>query len=121
MLGYVITTPIVEERFTEFYILGIEGKAENYPQQLCLGEEGKVIVGIVNHQHKETQYRLEVMMGGEKLYELPPIRLKPGGKWEEMVGFTPSQIGDNQKVEFLLYKGKGQPFEVRYLWVDVKA
>ena len=120
-LGYVMSKPTVGQAFTEFYILGMEGKAENYPQQLCLGEEGKVIVGIVNHEHEETDYRLEVMVDGDKLGELPPIRLKPEEEWEGVVGFTLQKVGDSQKVEFLLYKGAGQLCEVRYLWVDVRA
>jgi len=37
-LGYVIAKPKVGERFTEFYILGPNGKAEGYPTKLvyCL-------------------------------------------------------------------------------------
>ena len=33
-LAYVIASPKVGERFTEFYILGLEGKAEGYPKKL---------------------------------------------------------------------------------------
>lgn len=42
-LAYVIITPKAGERFTEFYILGLEGKADNYPDELTVGEEGRVI------------------------------------------------------------------------------
>jgi len=43
-------TESLQEPFTEFYILGPEGKADNYPTDYVLGENGTVIVGIVNHE-----------------------------------------------------------------------
>lgn len=46
---YVVAMPKVGEQFTEFYILGTDGKAEGYPRELEEGEKGEVIVGVVNH------------------------------------------------------------------------
>jgi uncharacterized membrane protein len=38
------------------------------------------------------------------------------------VGFTPHKAGDNQKLEFVLYKqGEDKPYRSLYLWVDVKG
>ena len=58
-LGYVIATPKVGETFTEFYILGQEGKAADYPKELNTGQEGRVIVGVVNHEGRmlATEWR----------------------------------------------------------------
>lgn len=120
-LGYVMAKPVIGQPFTEFYILGIDGKAESYPQELTPGEEGKVIVGIVNHEHEEMYYRLEVIADGNKLYQLPPIQLMPEENWEEVIGFAIQEIGNRQKVEFLLYKGSEPVSEIRYLWVNVRA
>lgn len=60
MLGYIIATPQAGERFTEFYILGLEGRAERYPTQLMVGEEGKVRVGIIDREHETASYWVEV-------------------------------------------------------------
>jgi len=103
-LGYVIANPKQGEKFTEFYILGPEGKAENYPQQVMVGEEAKVILGIVNHEHQPLSYRVEIKINGVKNKEIGTGILAHEEKWEQVVGFTPEEVGVKQKVEFWLYK-----------------
>jgi uncharacterized membrane protein len=52
---------------------------------------------------------------------LGPLLLADKEKGEEEVSFAPQGAGDNQKVEFLLYKnGEGEPYETLRLFVDVK-
>ncbi len=120
-LGYVIAKPKVGERFTELYILGVGGKAEDYPQELTIGEEGKVIVGIINREHERVSYHVEVMIDNVKNNEVGPIELEHDEKWEGIVVFTPSEPGEDQKVEFLLYKNGGAEPSVEslHLWIDV--
>ena len=121
MLGYAIASPKVGERFTEFYIEGLEGKAINYPKEMVLGEEGKVIVGIINREHETVTYRVEVAIDGVRNNEVGPMALNHDGEWEETVGFTPGRAGDNQKVEFLLYKqGQNEVYHRLQLWVDIR-
>jgi uncharacterized membrane protein len=121
-LGYVITLPRVGEAFTEFYILGQEGKAADYPKELKLGDESKVIVGIINHEGKEVDYRVELVMGSKKITEIGPVVLVDGQKWEGELGFVPVLTGERQKAEFLLYKdGEVKPYlEPLHLWVNVR-
>ena len=59
-LGYAIATPKVGEKFTEFYVLGLEDKVGDYPEELKVGEGGEVIVGIINQEHETLKYRVEV-------------------------------------------------------------
>ena len=121
MLGYAIASPKVGEGFTEFYIEGLEGKAADYPKELVMGEEEKVIVGIINREHETVTYRVEVAIDGVKNSEVGPVALDHDGEWEEIVGFTPGRAGDNQKVEFLLYKqGQNEVYQRLHLWVDVR-
>ena len=120
-LGYAIASPKVGERFTEFYIEGLEGKAADYPEELVMGEEGEVIVGIINREHETVTYRVEVAINGVKNSEVVPVALDHDGEWEETVGFTPNKAGDNQKVEFLLYRqGQSEVYQRLHLWVDVQ-
>ena len=124
-MGYVIVTPKAGQSFTEFYVLGLEGKAgetAGYPTELVVGEEGKLVVGIINNEFKTVGYRIEVRIDGVKNNEVGGIRLEHGEKWEHEVGLTPDVAGEKQKVEFLLYKGgEAEPYSKPLrLWVDVK-
>lgn len=120
--GYVIATPKLSQKFTEFYILGSEGKTIDYPQELKLGERGIVTIGIVNHEYKKVSYRVEVRINGTKNNELEPVVLKNDEEWMQEVSFAPEIAGEKQEVEFLLYKnGEIEPYlEALRLWLDVK-
>ena len=128
-LGYAVATPRVGEKFTEFYILDLDGKAENYPTELKVGEEGRVIVGIVNHEQEEASYRVEVWIDGEKAKlridgedrDEIIVELENEEEWTEEVGFVLQKAGEKQKVEFVLYKD-GEPYfeEPLHLWIDVE-
>lgn len=121
-LSYVIATPKIGEKYTEFYILGTDGKATDYPKNLSPGQEGKVIAGIVNREQQTMSYRVEVRIDNLKESELAPITLEPEAKWEAPVSFKPDKVGENQKVDFLLFKaGENAPYmEPLHIWVNVK-
>jgi len=61
-LGYVITHPKPGEKFTEFYILGPNGKAADYPTKLKVGKNATVILGIANHEYRNVTYYVEVWL-----------------------------------------------------------
>ena len=121
VLGYVIATSDVGEGLTEFYILGLSGEALDYPQELRVGEVGRVTAVIVNREHAAASYWIEVRIDGVEDNRVEPITLEHGEKEEVIVSFTPHQAGDSQKVEFLLYKDEDtEPyFEPLYQLVNV--
>lgn len=119
-LGYAVAKPKVEESFTEFCILGLSGKVADYPKEVKVSGEGKVIVGIVNHEQEVVSYRIEVKIDGVKNNEVRPVVLAHKQRWEGIVSFVPDNIGDNQKVEFLLYKNAEDKASYKlHLWLDV--
>ncbi len=131
MTVYAIITPKEGEKFTEFYILGPGGKAAGYPTNLSVGEEGTVIIGVVNHEYADTSYLLEVWLNGEVIDEWS-IELRDNETWESPFTFRARRAGENQKLEFLLYKnhfnksvygkeGEEKPYRELHLWVDVKG
>lgn len=119
---YMTATPKIEDRFTEFYILGLEGDASNYPRELVLGEECGVDLGIVNREYETAVYRVEVTDGNGKVSEIGPITLNHEERWEQEVIFTCSKVGLKQKVDFYLYKqGQTEVYRSLCLWIDVKG
>lgn len=119
--SYFIMTPKVGDTFTEFYILGLGGEAEDYPQELKIGEEGLVIVSIINREQQPVTYSLEVLVDGVENSKTGFKTLEHEGQWEGIVTFIPSRAGDNQKVEFLLYRlDQDEVYRRLHLWIDVK-
>nr|WP_082089459.1 DUF1616 domain-containing protein [Methanosarcina horonobensis] len=121
----------LKESDTELYILGPEGKADNYPTDYVLGENGTVIVGIVNHEQKPINYTLEVKLEGTPL-PLPPdqeyISLEDNKTWEKAVTITPPFEGTHMALDFSLYKegeknivegGLCTPYRGVFLWINV--
>ncbi len=120
VLGYTMSTTRVGEKFTQFYILGPEGKPEGYPEQLAVGEEAEVIVGIVNHEQEDMSYRIRVTVDGVTGKETGSLPLAHEERWQGELSFTPTRAGEDQKVEFLLYKqGDDEPYRKVHLWIDV--
>ncbi len=70
-LVYVVVTPKEGEKFTEFYILGPGGKAYAYPTEVKAGANSTVIVGVVNHEYRLTNYTMEIQVNNT-----PPIDIK---------------------------------------------
>jgi uncharacterized membrane protein len=147
-LGYYLASPKAEEPFTEFYILDLDSESQNYPTEFVItGDEvilvkygenetmeastGKVILGIINHEYEEATYLVRIMVNDEPipvsfsggtLEYIGPITLAHEEKWEYEIGFAPNHVGDNQKVEFILYKDDVPYFEEPlHIWIDVKT
>jgi len=118
-LVYVAVTPKTGERFTEFYILGPNGMASDYPTNMKVGEEGEVIIGIVNHEYENITYRLVVNFNGSLIYE-EQVFLIENETWERPFTFIATEKGENQKLEFLLYKDQQtEAYRTLHLWISV--
>lgn len=121
VLGYTLATPKVGEKFTEFYVLGLGGEASGYPTEISAGEEASVILGIVNHEQEKASYLLEIVVDGVGYSEKGPLNLENDEKWENQVMFQVDKPGNNQKIEFFLFKdGQIDIYRSLHLWVDVK-
>ena len=121
-IGYVIAVPKHEQLFTEFYILSLDGKAENYPRQAVLGEPVEIIIGIVNHEDIVISYLVDIRVNDIENSQVSTEELANGDRWEEMVSFVPQSSGAGQKVEFWLYRtGEAEPCLEKplYLYLDV--
>ncbi len=148
-LGYAIAKPKTGEKFTEFYILGKNSEASNYPGDFILQDgqltsvsydagrtqtkdsAGRVTLGIVNQEQRTVTYSVVIQIDGQTvdieydgsiLKRLDGIEVAQAEEWKNVIGFTPRRIGDNQKVEFFLYNDVStEPVSTLHLWVNVKG
>lgn len=102
--GYVFIHNPTGQTFTEFYILGAQGTAGGYPERAPVGEEIAVTLGIVNREHEVMNYHVAVVVDGVESYGVGPIMLQPDERWEQPVGFSLHDVGDDRPVEFFLYR-----------------
>lgn len=113
---FLTQLPPREEPFTEFYLLGNDGIAEDYLYDLRAGRGEPVIIGVTNHEGVATSYVVEVWAARETI--LPTNRTQVNSmtqigtvRVELLDGQTyeqPYQVSvsdkDANRVEFLLFK-----------------
>ena len=99
----VMAAPKMVDKFTQFYILGLDGKVADYPIKAVIGEESSVICNITNHEHQETKYEIVIKINGVTNREIGPITLANNQSWMNIIGFIPTEVADNQMIDILLY------------------
>lgn len=124
--AYVAVNPLpTTNAYSEFYLLGPDGKAAGYPTELDPGESGTVIVGVTNHEGESTDYvvRLVDLNATNDSSLATASRSVPHDEtWETSVTFSIDEPGRHH-VQFRLYKGttSGEPYLTTRLWVNVTA
>jgi uncharacterized membrane protein len=135
-LGYVVLTPVVGERFTEFYLLGSGGNATDYPTRLGPSQPGTVIIGITNHEGVVLKYGVQVDLigtgimfnatsGRNERVELNRTTLSSysatlvdNQNWTDQFTFTIDSVG-LWKIQFLLYKDEVLTNHALQIWILV--
>ncbi len=123
IIYFAITNSEVGEKFTEFYILGPEGKAANYTTaNLKYNFPATVLVGVANSEYAFVNYTVQVALRGDVLAE-KRLRLGNNESWKENITFVPDKKGKDLKLEFWLFKEDNftAPYRELHLWVNVTA
>lgn len=102
---YLAANPaITNPAHTEFYLLGDDGNASDYPSTLEPGEITEVTVGIANHEHRDVTYRIAVRwnetLTGDRIVSVPN-----GETREFPVLLTAPDRSGPYQVRFQLHKG----------------
>ena len=120
MIFFVVTTPRIGERFTEFYILDTSGKAEKYPANLKYNYPSELRAGVINHEYANVNYTLQIALDNEVLMDTW-FTLAHNSTWEKNLTFVPDKEGIDMKLEFLLFKDDNftAPHRALHLWVNV--
>lgn len=120
---YIALTPQqATDPYTEFYILGAEGNASDYPTNLTAGEEATVTVGVTNREQQQVTYTM-LVTAGDRLLTSRTLTVGNERTWEEPVQYTLNRTGD-VRVRFLLYQGSNptgnaEPYRLARLWTNV--
>lgn len=111
------------QKFTSLYLLGQNGKAENYLSDIRVGEPATILVGVENYEYAPINYTLLVKLGGITLTK-EDIHLKHEDKWLNNVTFIPQMTStiafagaNRSKLEFQLLKND-VPYSSVHLWVN---
>ena len=118
---YLVSAPKIGERFTEFYVLGSNGKLADYPVNLTLGENGTVTLGITNHEYETATYRITISLDNQTLETIDNIQLSHEMNWSQNYTFTPKVTGEKMDLEFNLCKEDiEEPYRSLQLWITVR-
>ncbi len=125
-MAFVVSMPQDGEKFTEFYILGHDGKADSYPEWFHSGVSKSVVVGVINHEYRNMTYDLVVELNdSNSVTQLHSERLALAHNqtWQQNVSLTPEHAGMNMEVRFLLYADGNMvdPYRDLRLWINVTA
>ncbi len=113
---YVIAFPKDGEKFTEFYILGEDKMADDYPDKFFVGTDQFVWIGINNHEYRDVTYTVETLLlnaawdsatntsviYSSKNLDRFTVYLHDNTTYLEMYNFTLYDTEYN-RLEFLLY------------------
>lgn len=104
---------------TEFNLLSPVGNASVYPSNLTVGQNGTVILGIVNNESKTVDYHLVITSNGVVISE-QNLTLTKGENKEIPYTFTAGSAG-YKKIEFLLYKMPDNTniYRSQYIYVNM--
>lgn len=145
VLAWAVTTPRVGERFTQLAILGPEGMADDYPHNLTIGENARVLLTVKSFEHQPMNYTIVIVLTNRTNYNfsveehaidwnsthaLTPYQgiaqnftLDHLEYYNQTFDFNVTTAGENWKLQFLLYI-EGQPFTQEsyrevHLWLNV--
>ena len=104
---YLSITPSANDKFTEFYILNDNGKAADYPFEVKAGEPVTVVLGVINHEYRPVNYKIQIKQNGDIIKTVSVGTLQDKQKWEEKVDFTVEGLGKSQS-EFYLFIDNGE-------------
>ena len=127
-LSYALAMPRDGEKYAEFYMLGMDGKADLYPKEILVNTNGsisvvkygqvtevlpilweevlvevpddraRILIGIENREQETATYMIGLSAVGVAYNKIGPIELQNNEKWEEEVGFVLSEICANTKL-----------------------
>lgn len=141
-VGYAVAVPPQGEQFSEFYLLSesADGElvADGYPDELTVGEQSELVIGIGNNEYETTTYTVVVQLqtveqdGNATIVrdrteiERFQTTVEHNTTHHEPHTLRPTQPGEDLRVKYLLYKGgapdtptQANAYRDLHIWIDV--
>jgi uncharacterized membrane protein len=68
VLAWAVTTPRVGETFTQLALLDQNGMADDYPRNLTVGEEARVLLTVKSFEHEPVNYTIVIVLTNSTNY-----------------------------------------------------
>ena len=144
-LGYAVAAPSDGEQFSHLSLVTESESGEyvssGYPQNFSAGETKPLTVVVENHEGQSVEYTVVAKLqrveqtsdGGARVLretELTRLngRVEGGETWRARHDISPTMVGDDQRLVYLLYKGDpprnpstSNAYEHAHIWVDVNG
>lgn len=123
--AYAAVTPSsTVDPYTEFYIVGEDGKTNYYPTNVTAGELSNLTVGITNNEHEDKTYTILVRTK-EHILDNREVTVGDGSTWEGEASFVIQNSGE-YRLDILLYQGSvvhqnQEPYRKLRLWITVET
>lgn len=124
LTAYIVLSQPHGETFTELYILGDNGKADDYPQYADLERPVEITVCVANHEYRSMDYKLLVVLEDDvhnNIQYVQNLTLADNDTWQRTITIKPMINGTQLKLDFLLYADGNMtaPYRECYLYMDV--
>ncbi len=111
VLAWAVATPRVGERFTQLAILGPGGMATDYPRNLTVGEDARVLVSVKSFEHRALDYTIAIVLTNltDNSTQLSGYSIN----WSEVHSLAPHQaIAQNFTLQHLQYYNETFDFRI---------
>lgn len=121
-LSLALVAPADGESYTTMKILTEDESGElvtdGYPQELSAGESASLVLGVENHEDRQTSYTVvtelqsvrvdgnTTTVTGERELARTSQTVADGETWYERQTFAPDLTGEDLRLVFLLYRGE---------------
>ena len=135
-----VASPPAANGFSDFFVTteneAGELVASDYPSSMVEGESASLVVGVENHERRAQEYTVVVQLHrveGEEVTERAELdrfsdTVPPGETWQVDHEATPTLVGEDLRLTYLLYRGEPPETPTRenayhdlYVWMDVEA
>ncbi len=118
--GFIISEPSPTDLYTEFYIVNQDGFAQGFANNLTVGAAAQMNVGVSNHEGQSVSYRIRAVQNNEVIGSSEDFSLEDQKSVEFALEFTPTRAGDDELIEFQLYRDPHSDEIYRSDWLRFK-